>query len=93
MPPAFLLEQMTDEVIGVETLHDNDNRTLCLVIQPRQQSVGIPLLQGISGALRLCFLRLQRVVDNHEITATTGQGATYRGCKPRASRCGHDFGQ
>ena len=44
----------------MQSLHDDDNRTLGLVIQPRQQSVGVPLLQGIPGALRLCLLRLQR---------------------------------
>src|ERR1700680_4843261 len=92
MPPASLLQQMTDEIIRVEALHDDDDRTLRLVIQPGQQSVGVPLLQGVPGALRLRLLRLQRVVDNHEITATTGQGATYRGRKPRTSRRGHDFG-
>src|SRR5258707_10585677 len=83
---------MTDEIIRVETLHDDNNRALRLVVQPGQQSVGVPLLQGVPGALRLRLLRLQRVVDNHEITATTGQGATYRGRKPRTSRCRHDFG-
>src|SRR6267378_732864 len=92
MPPASLLQQMTDEVIGVETLHNDNNRALRLVIQPRQQSVGVPLLQGVPGALRLRLLRFQWVVDYHEITAPTGQGATYRGRKPRTSRCRHDFG-
>jgi hypothetical protein len=28
MPPAFLVQQMTDEIIGVETLHNDDDRAL-----------------------------------------------------------------
>src|SRR6187397_2917460 len=92
MRPTILLQQVTYEIIGMQTLHDDNNRTLGFVIQPRQQRVGIPLLEGIPGALRLCILWLQRVVDNDKISAAPGQGAADRSCEPRASRGRHHLG-
>ena len=45
VPPATLLEEMADEIVGMEALHDDDDRAVVLVIEARQQCVGIPLLQ------------------------------------------------
>ena len=58
MGPAALLEHMTDNVIGMEPLHHDDDRALGLVVEPRQQRVGVPLFQRLPGALRLGVLRL-----------------------------------
>src|SRR5262249_26442439 len=44
MSPTSLLEEMTDEVIGMEPLHDDDDRALGLMVEPRQQRVRVPLL-------------------------------------------------
>jgi len=44
MCPTSLLEEMTDQIIWVEPLHDHNDRALGLVVEPRQQRVRVPLL-------------------------------------------------
>ena len=51
MPPAVLLQQMTDQIVWMQALHDDDNRTFRLVIEPRQQRVGVPLFERVPGTL------------------------------------------
>ena len=91
MPPAALLQQMSNEVIWMQALHHDDDRSFRFMIEPRQQRVGVPLPQRIPSALRLRVLRLKWIIDDDEIATATGQGAAHGGCEPQPARRGHDF--
>src|SRR6516164_3653354 len=58
MRPAFLLEQMSDQVVHMQPLHDHDDGVVILVIETADQSVGIPLLEVVARQLRIGVLRL-----------------------------------
>ena len=45
MRPTALLKQMTDQVVGVQPLHHDNDRTFRFMVEPRQQRVGVPLFQ------------------------------------------------
>ena len=39
MLPTALLKQMTDQVVGMQSLHHDNDRAFRLVVKPRQQRV------------------------------------------------------
>src|SRR5258708_1750890 len=92
MSPAALFEKMSDKIVRMETLHHDDDRAFDFVVEARQQRIGIPLLERFSRALGLRILRLERIVDDEEIAATTGQSAADGGREARPSGGGHDLG-
>lgn len=71
------------QIVDVDTLHDDDNRTGPLVIQARYDSVEEPLVGGYPLRFRQCIDGLEWNVDNDEIAAAAGQRAAGGGCKPK----------
>ncbi len=90
MCPTSLLQEMTGKIIGMKPLHHKDDRALSLMIEPRQQRVRVPLLEGLSGAFGMRILRLERIVYDQQIATTARQRAPDRGGKPRSTCRGHD---
>ena len=45
--PGLLREDVADEVILVQALHDNDNRATALVVEPAVERVVVPVVAGV----------------------------------------------
>src|SRR5262249_62406891 len=45
MRPTAFLKQMTDQVVEVQPLHHDNDRTFRFMVEPREQRVGVPLFQ------------------------------------------------
>ena len=71
--PILLGQHMADEVILVQPVHDQDNRTRPLVVQPAVEGVVEPLVRRPPLGLRQRLLRLQRIVDDDDVGAAAGQ--------------------
>src|SRR6516165_7161029 len=89
--PAFLLKKMTNKVTQVQPLHDYDDGVGGLVVQAAEQRVRVPLLGAFAGCFRIGILRLERIVDDNEVAAAAGEGATDRGGQPVATAGGGKF--
>src|SRR5262245_41250921 len=91
MLPTSLLEQMANKIVRMQALHHHYDRTFGFVVKPRKKCTGEPLFLRLTRAFRVRILWFERVVDNEQVAAATGQCATDRGGQARAAGGGHDF--
>src|SRR6188768_4285875 len=82
MLPPSLPQEGPYKVPLVKALHDDNNGVVGFAIQPRIQSVVVPLLDMLARCLRVSILGLLRIVDDQQITPATCQCATDRGSQP-----------
>src|SRR6202041_3828365 len=61
--PRLLLEDVADEVVFVQPLHDQDDGTTALVVLTAVESVIVPLVGGLSLRVGKRLLRLQWIID------------------------------
>jgi hypothetical protein len=64
---------MTDEVVLVQPLHDDDNRAPPLVVEPTVEGVGVPLVVVFAPPVGERLIRLQGIVDQQDVGAAPGQ--------------------
>jgi hypothetical protein len=69
--PRFLREEVADEIIFVQPLHDGDDGAVALVVLPTVEGVVVPFVGGLPLRLRERLLRLQRIVDQDDIGAAS----------------------
>ena len=91
MLPTPLLDQMASKIVRVQALHHHYDRAFGFVVKPRKKGAGEPLFLRLTRAFRVRILWFERVVDNDQVAAATGQCATDRGGQARAAGGGHDF--
>ena len=89
--PAVLLQQMANEIVDMEALHDHDDGVLGLVVETGEQRVGVPLLGTFACCFRIGILRLHGIVDDDEVAAAAGERAADRGRQPVASERGREL--
>jgi hypothetical protein len=70
----------------VQPVHDQDNRTRPLVVQPAVEGVVEPLVRRPTLGLRQGLLGLQRIVDDDDVGTPSGQHPADRGGEPAALR-------
>ena len=87
--PSALVEQVTDQIIDVQTLHDDHDGILRLVVKAAHQRVGIPAFHPLADALRVCVLGLHWVIDNNKTAAATGERAADGRCESAAPSGGN----
>src|SRR6266404_5142254 len=61
----------------MHALHDDEDDASFLIIEARQQSVGVPLIDRLALHLREGVNRLQGIVDDEDIPTHTGHGAEH----------------
>src|SRR5438552_17357833 len=70
--PRLLAEDVADEVVFVQPLHDDDYGAMLLVVLPAVEGVVIPFV----GELPLCvggrLLGLERIIDQDDVGAAPG---------------------
>ena len=69
----------------MHALHHDDDGAGLLVIEARQQRVVVPGIDAAALCFRVRVDRLQRIVDDDEIAAASGQGAADRGRQTEAA--------
>src|SRR6476659_2714035 len=75
---------MSDRIINMQSLHDDDHRAVPLIIKTRHCGCPQPVVDALAPDLRIGILGLERVIDDEDICAPTGQCAANRGGKARA---------
>ena len=73
--PRLLLEHVADQIVLVQPLHDDDDGSPAFVVEPAVEGVIEPLVGSLSPRLGERFLRLQRVIDQDDVSAAPGQHA------------------
>jgi hypothetical protein len=80
----LLREDVADEIVLVQPLHDDDNHAVALVIMPAVEGMVEPVVGAVSLRLGQRLLGLQRIVDNDDVGAAAGQHTAGRGGEPVA---------
>src|ERR1700746_4141519 len=80
--PTFLRKDVTDQVVFVQPLHDDHDRAMALVVEPAVKGVVVPFVAGFALRVGERLLRLQRIVDQNDVGAASGQHAAGGGGAP-----------
>ncbi len=75
---------MASEVVLMQAMHDQDDRTPELVVEAAVEGVVEPFVRRLALRLRQCFLGLQRVVDDDDVSTPPGQDTADRNGDARA---------
>ena len=76
----------------MQTLHDENDGAVDLVVEAAEQRVAVPLLALEAAGFGLRVSGLHRVVDNEDVAAAAGQRAACRGREPEPSFHRHELG-
>jgi hypothetical protein len=88
--PLSSLQDMADEVILVQVLHDDDYAARSLLLLRRlYRGVLVPLIHGVSLRLRHRFIGLQRIVNDHEAATSAREDSAHRGRQSKALCLSH----
>ncbi len=72
---------MTDEVILVQPLHNDDDRASLLVVEPGQKRMVVPFVDGVAPGFRQGLVGLQWVIDDDQVgAAASGTAIPCRHC-------------
>jgi hypothetical protein len=82
--PRFQTEDVADEVVLVQPLHDEENGAGALVVEPAVESVEIPLVAGLLQRLGQRLFGLQQIIDRDHVSPASGQHPTGGGGEPVA---------
>jgi hypothetical protein len=85
--PILLAQNVADQIILVQPVHDQDDRTLPLVIEATVEGMVEPLVCRPPLALRQRLFGFQRIIDDDQVGAAPGQDPANRGGEP-ATKCG-----
>jgi hypothetical protein len=87
--PPLLFQDMADQIILMQALHDDDNHTLGFIIEARVECPVEPFVDSQAPTLRQRVAGLQRIVDDDQIRAATGENAPDR-CRQSKSTLGRN---
>ena len=80
--PTFLRKDVTDEVVFVQPLHDDHDGAMALVVEPAVKGVVVPLVGGFALRIGERLLRLQRIIDQDDVGAASGEHPAGGGGEP-----------
>ena len=89
--PISLLPYVTDQVILVQALHNNNDAPGSLVVNPAVKSVVVPLVHRRALRFRKGLIGLERVIDDDKICTSAGQHSSHRGGQSEALVSSHEF--
>jgi hypothetical protein len=76
--PVFLVQDVSDQIVLMQALHDHDDGARGLVVEAAQQRIVVPFVDRVAPGFRQGIVRLERIVDDDDIGATAGQDAADR---------------
>ena len=71
-PTIGMLQNRAAQVVRVQSLHDNNDCTIFVVIESGLDSVSISVVDMLAFAVRFRIGQLQRVVNDYDVPAATG---------------------
>ena len=71
--PLLLAENVADEIVFVQPLHDGDDGPMPLVVEPTIEGVVEPFVGGLPLRVGECLLWLGRIIDQDDVGAASGQ--------------------
>jgi len=89
--PSFPLEDMADEVVLVQALHDDDDHAAGLVVEAGIERAVKPFVAGKAATFRHRIGGLEWIVDQNEIGATAGEHAPDRSRHSKPALRGDQF--
>jgi len=89
--PVLLRQHVANQIVLVQPVHDQHDRTLLLVVQPAVEHVVEPFVGALPVRFRQGLFGLQRVVDD-DVGTPPGQDAADRSGDPTALRRRLKFG-
>jgi len=87
-----LRQHVAREVVLVQSVHDQHDRTRELVVEPAVEGMVVPFIGRLPLGLRQRLLGLQRVVDDDDVGTAPGQHSADRGGDARPKCCRLKFG-
>src|ERR1051325_1666429 len=69
---------MTGQIVLMKTLHNQYDYAILLIVEAREQRRSVIIIDLIASCARKSLIGFQRVVDDDEIPAATGQRAADR---------------
>jgi hypothetical protein len=75
---------MRSQESRLQALHNDDDASGSLVIQPTIERVVIPFIYRLALRFRKRFVRLQRIINDDEVCSTAGQRTSYGSREPEA---------
>jgi hypothetical protein len=82
---------MTDEIVLVQPLHDNDDCAMPFVVEPAVERVVKPVVGGLALRLGERLFGLQGIVDQNDVGTAPGQHPAIRGGEPVSLAGGQEF--
>jgi hypothetical protein len=73
---------MTDKIVLVQPLHDNDDGAGTLVIEPAVEGVAEPFIGSLPLRVGQRLLRLQRIVNQNDVGAASSEHPAIAGGQP-----------
>ena len=73
---------MADEIVFVQSLHDDDDGAVLVVVELAVEGVVEPIIGLLALRIGECLLRLQRIIDYDHVGSPSGQYAAIRGGEP-----------
>ena len=89
--PPLQAEDVADEVVLMEPLHNQEDGAGALVVEPAVEGVDEPLVAGLPLRLGERLFGLQRIIDRDDVGAASGQHSTGRGGEPIALASGDEL--
>src|SRR5271168_2714538 len=87
----LLLKYVANQIVLMKTLHDYDDASPLLVIEPAVEGIFVPLIDRFPSDFGNRFFRLERIVDDNEVRAFSGKRTTDRYSQSVASSGRRDF--
>lgn len=84
-------QNVTNKVVQMQPLHDDDDDAGSLVVEPRTHGVAKPVIGVGALTVRNGLVGLGGVVNNDEIRTATGKGAADRGRVAEPTGGGFEF--
>src|SRR5450432_4136871 len=81
---------MTDKVIRMESLHDDNHDAVLFVVQSAKRGVRTPVVCGLPQSVRESVGGFQWVVDDQIVPSSTGQCSSYGSCHSKSTLGCHE---
>src|SRR5262249_1554301 len=69
--PCLMFPDVSNKIVGMQSLHDNDNCSSFLTVETAAQSVVVPLVYGAPTRFGHSVARFQWVIDNDDVGPTS----------------------
>ena len=89
--PWLLATHMADQVVFVQALHDDDDGAAPLVVEPAVEGMAEPVVGGLPLRVGERLLGFQRIIDQDDVGAASGQHPAAGGGEPIALAGGHEL--